>query len=183
MDPAWLEFEAQVLHVQTDAVKTPTEASITWVQRLALNRWGLRSHGRPRVEKTGWLGGSFWNISWTVLKQFCALNAMVARVWCHLTRTSSKIAKATVILKPPTSAGEAPLQRRRRFPTAAGTQEWPGRRNRFTKPDCTPYRGYTGLQKWNETPGSENWNDTLSCICRHQIVDLKTASEYCQLVS
>ena len=58
MDPAWLEFEAQVLHVQTDAVKTPTEANITWVQRLALNRWGLRSHGRPRVEKSGWLGGS-----------------------------------------------------------------------------------------------------------------------------
>ena len=109
MDPAWLEFEAQVLHVQTDAVKTPTEASITWVQRLALNRWGLRSHGRPRVEKSGWLGGSFWNISWTVLKQFCGLNAMVARVWCHLTRMSSKIAKATVILKPQTSAGEAPF--------------------------------------------------------------------------
>ena len=109
LDPAWLEFEAQVLHVQTDAVKTPTEASITWVQRLALNRWGLRSHGRPRVEKSGWLGGSFWNISWAVLKQFCALNAMVARVWCHLTRMNSKIAKATVILKPQTSAGEAPV--------------------------------------------------------------------------
>ena len=119
LDPAWLEFEAQVLHVQTDAVKTPTEASITWVQRLALNRWGLRIHGRPRVEKSGWLGGSFWNISWTVLKQFCGLNAMVARVWCHLTRMSSKIAKATVFLKPQTSAGEAPLQRRRRFAAKA----------------------------------------------------------------
>ena len=75
--------------------------------------------GTLKQELLETLVGHPWNMSWTVLKQICALNAMVARVWCHLIRMSSKIAKATVILKPPTSAGEAPLQRRRRFAAKA----------------------------------------------------------------
>ena len=90
--------------------------------------------------------GSFWNASETVLKQNDGPNAMVAMIWCHLTRASSEITKSYDNFE--TVKGTEPDEARRRPRRSPGVARcraeipdrgpFPGHVANSAKPNCTP---------------------------------------------